>query len=406
MFTFPVTIFGGSIPLWVTSAGSLPAVTENTSYNYQLVATGLGLVYTIVGGSLPPGITLSSSGLLSGTASGVASDTTFNFTVRATNNTGGFSNRSFSILVTDVVSGTVEFGTGAPSNSTDGQYAWVVPTGVNSIQVKAWGAGGSNNGVSNGLGDTYGGGGGFVKGTLAVTPGQTLQVVVGSGGRSWNALVFGGVDIGYNSGNFGGRGYNYNGVTLVYTSGGYSGVFNSSVSHANALFIAGGGGCGGTNSINPYGGGGGGLTGLNGYDTASNNGAAVVGKGGTQLAGGAVGSGGGAGGTASTAGSALQGGQGYSNVSGAGGGGYYGGGGGGSSSSGGGGGSSYYIGSATNTSTDLGSIFSAGGTSDSQYSTQAGYGANGGVSITSNTLDNTAGRNGRVVINWGSNITA
>ena len=63
---------------------------------------------------------------------------------------------------------------------TGAVQTFVVPCGVTSINVKAWGAGGSGGGV-----DTYsgaiGGGGAFIQTTLAVTPGQTLSIIVGGG---------------------------------------------------------------------------------------------------------------------------------------------------------------------------------------------------------------------------------
>jgi Glycine rich protein len=59
-----------------------------------------------------------------------------------------------------------------------------IPTGVTSVNVQMWGAGGGGyQGV--------GGAGAFVQGTLAVTPNQVLTILVGSGGSS-NTTIFGG----------------------------------------------------------------------------------------------------------------------------------------------------------------------------------------------------------------------
>jgi hypothetical protein len=52
------------------------------------------------------------------------------------------------------------------------QY-YVVPSGVNWLSVHLWGGGG---------GSGTGGGGAFVSGNLSVVPGQTLRVIVGTGG--------------------------------------------------------------------------------------------------------------------------------------------------------------------------------------------------------------------------------
>lgn len=69
------------------------------------------------------------------------------------------------------------------SNST-----FTVPQGVSSIVVEAWGGGGAGGGV-NGRSNRSrygagGGGGAYAKKTLSVTPGETLNLIIGSGGSS------------------------------------------------------------------------------------------------------------------------------------------------------------------------------------------------------------------------------
>ncbi|HMV69196.1 MAG TPA: putative metal-binding motif-containing protein, partial [Myxococcota bacterium] len=60
---------------------------------------------------------------------------------------------------------------------------FAVPAGVTSVQFKVWGAGGAG-GAGSFTGHTPdGGGGGFVSGTLAVTPGESLTIIVGGGGQ-------------------------------------------------------------------------------------------------------------------------------------------------------------------------------------------------------------------------------
>ena len=67
-----------SAPIWGTTAYNNPGNVVNT----QLLATGDStLVYTLASGTLPAGVTLSSTGLLSGTASGITSQTTVTFTI-------------------------------------------------------------------------------------------------------------------------------------------------------------------------------------------------------------------------------------------------------------------------------------------------------------------------------------
>ena len=58
---------------------------------------------TVQSGSLPGGITLNSgsgSSTLTGTESGATSDTTYNFTIRATDAEGQTADRAFSITIT------------------------------------------------------------------------------------------------------------------------------------------------------------------------------------------------------------------------------------------------------------------------------------------------------------------
>jgi hypothetical protein len=67
------------------------------------------------------------------------------------------------------------------SFTTPGAYTWVVPSGVTTIQIVATGAGGGAACPGSG---GYGGNGGVVSATLAVTPGDTLNLEVGGGGAT------------------------------------------------------------------------------------------------------------------------------------------------------------------------------------------------------------------------------
>ncbi|MFA5359670.1 MAG: hypothetical protein WC349_01800 [Patescibacteria group bacterium] len=122
---------------------------------------------------------------------------------------------------------------------------FTVPTGVTSIQVKAWGAGGGAGGPDEDAMSGNGGGGGYAMKTISVTPGQVLKVMVGGGGRAGGSvrgpgsLTAGGINGGGNGGranveSSGGSGAGGGG-------GGFSGVYSGST----PLIIAGGGGGGG-----------------------------------------------------------------------------------------------------------------------------------------------------------------
>jgi len=63
-----------------------------------------------------------------------------------------------------------------------GTYTWIAPTGVTSVTVEVWGAGGrggrrTSNGVAGG-----GGGGAYSMAEISVTPGDNYNVTVGAGG--------------------------------------------------------------------------------------------------------------------------------------------------------------------------------------------------------------------------------
>ncbi len=77
--------------------------------------------------------------------------------------------------------------------------SFVVPSGVTSITVKIWGAGGGGGGSEAGLARSpgIGGGAGFTKTTLTTTPGETLTVIVGGGGSGGAQPAFGGGGGGY-----------------------------------------------------------------------------------------------------------------------------------------------------------------------------------------------------------------
>ena len=229
-----------------------------------------------------------------------------------------------SVTVVNCPSTTLTFSyTGAPQN-------FVVPNCINSIVVAAYGAEG---GTSDGVAGT-GGDGGLAQATIAVTPGETLQVFVGQFGPSGSSLLTGG----WNGG--GGTDLSCSN-DLIGGGGGASDVRRSPYTLQDRLIVAGGGGGAGyqpqqypTNT----GGSGGGLTGADG-GTASWCTPTCNGKGGTQSAGGAGGQRSGEpNGQPGTFGIGGRG-KGSCSGGGGGGGGWYGGGGG--QATAGGGGSSY-----------------------------------------------------------------
>lgn len=250
------------------------------------------------------------------------------------------------------------------------EVLWVVPAYCTSITVYAWGAGGGASA------NARSGGGGFVTGSIPVTPGETLKIRVGRGGI-FNRYT------GHDAPGLFGGGAGGNCPTASpwagYYSGGqggdYAGVFRGST----PLLIAPGGGGGGSRYPGQAGAGGG----TTGGSSSATGG---VSTGGTQSSGGVGGNGG-------NSGTSLLGGNGnsvgpFKYAGGGGGGGYYGGGGGGEDSSGGGGSAFVPAGG----STLPGSGTTPGSISNSHYVA--------GVGVGRDLNSNQDGGNGRIVIEY------
>ena len=248
---------------------------------------------------------------------------------------------------------------GQSSFTTAGSFTFTVPNGVTSISAVVVGGGGGGAGCDGnqvrGETNNGGGGGGLAYGTIAVTPGEILNITVGNGGnaggddgnggaggnttivRSGTTLLSGGggaggrhrsqgftsaggtsggtLRIGGGSGGNSGTGSNNSGACGAGGAGGYSGNggnggnFNTGGGAGSGGGAGGGGGFGGSNDTLRAGGGGG--VGIKG--TGSNGSAGVINGGG--------------GGGGSSLGSVTEGTSGGGNASGLGG--TYGGGGGG-----------------------------------------------------------------------------
>ena len=100
------TITYSIAPAWSTSAGSLATVTEGDSVSVSVLAldddsTAVSS-YAITSGALPSGVTLNTTtGLISGTAPQINANTTYNFSITATDDESQQTSRDFSITVQD-----------------------------------------------------------------------------------------------------------------------------------------------------------------------------------------------------------------------------------------------------------------------------------------------------------------
>ncbi len=297
----------------------------------------------------------------------------------------------------------------ATFNFTSAVQTWSVPSGVTEVDAYVFGPGG---GCDSQAASSEGGAGGFSTGTIDVSSGGTLKIIVGGAGAP---------------------GTQYNG-----SGGGYSGVFTSSwggssvsTDHAAAIIVAGGGGGAGDADVN------GGQGGAGGYPNGQDgNPGASRGRGGTQSAGGAYyGGGSGTGSCTATScvGQTLRGGTGCGGAEGSGGvgwpnqiyggtwgsaaggngcnaggggAGYYGGGGGGGGDPNGGcaGGGSGYIGGSGSYTVTNGAGYSGNyktppsqATSSQHYSSGISVGGDVGVNIGNGSH---AGGHGKVVLRW------
>jgi len=100
-------------PAWTTSAGSLGSFAAGASFGtINLTATD-STSMSKTSGTFPGGMTLNSGGsgtsTLTGTESGATSETTYNFTIRATDAEGQTADRAFSITITVGINNSGQF---------------------------------------------------------------------------------------------------------------------------------------------------------------------------------------------------------------------------------------------------------------------------------------------------------
>ena len=134
---------GGS-PGWVTTAGQIGGtIYRNGSVSVTVSATdpdsGASVTYSVLSGALPSGLSLNSStGVISGTAPNVGSDTTYNFTLRATDNAGNTSDRAFSMVILQGAPGAPTIGTATRSASQSVQVTFTAPANVGGSSITSY----------------------------------------------------------------------------------------------------------------------------------------------------------------------------------------------------------------------------------------------------------------------------
>jgi hypothetical protein len=124
-------------PLTITSSIPLPAASYGVAYSYQLTASGArsNYVWSVASGTIPAGLTLTTSGLLSGTPTRA---TSYSFTIRATSGSAT-TTKSLSMAVTNPLKVTTSTMTDAYVNLAysaalaasggSGSYVWDIASG-------------------------------------------------------------------------------------------------------------------------------------------------------------------------------------------------------------------------------------------------------------------------------------
>ena len=113
----------GASPSWTTSSGSLGNIGDTSSANLSVVATdpdGGAITYSettsnVLGGA---GLSLNTStGAITGNPNDVSSDTTINFTIRATDNESATTDRNFAITIQQAIDGSSSSRAAASANA-------------------------------------------------------------------------------------------------------------------------------------------------------------------------------------------------------------------------------------------------------------------------------------------------
>lgn len=299
--TFSMTF--NAAPIWSTNSGSLGTFNHETPISITLAASDVSdsITFALASGqSLPTGITLSSSGVISGTLPTVSTDTTYNFIVNVTDGVNIVS-RSFNFISRYAINveALVVAGGGAGSGFGGGgggagglvySSSYALNSGTLTVSV---GLGGTNNGNTtggnggnsvfatitalgggasgwDGLQNGIAGGSGGGAGTYGSAPslgGDATQPSSSSGGFGFPGGST--TDIGLAAGGGGAGGPGQNG-----TAGGAGGIGKEYSITGTATYYAGGGGGGarsGSSRGQTSGGLGGGGT---GSSSSSNNGTA------------------------------------------------------------------------------------------------------------------------------------
>lgn len=128
-------------PIWKTTAGKIAIINEQAFYSYQLEAEDTDsttLTYSKVAGTLPPGIELTTAGVLQGVPSEVATRSLYNFVVRVSDGTN-IADRTFSLQVVGADAPVINTPSGDLdlTDSSKPTYKWVLDGSYIEYQMDA-----------------------------------------------------------------------------------------------------------------------------------------------------------------------------------------------------------------------------------------------------------------------------
>jgi hypothetical protein len=128
-------------PVWTTTAGKIASIDEQVAYSLQLEANtsdSTAITYSVIAGSLPAGMQVTFTGLLTGTPAEVAKRTLYTFVVRATAGTT-ITDRTFSLDVKGADAPTFTTASGQlrmEDSSRVGLY-WIIDGSELTVQMEA-----------------------------------------------------------------------------------------------------------------------------------------------------------------------------------------------------------------------------------------------------------------------------
>ena len=128
-------------PVWTTTAGKIATIDEQASFSLQLEANtsdSTAITYSVIAGSLPAGMQVTTEGLLTGIPAEVAKRTLYTFVVRATAGTA-ITDRTFSLDVNGADAPVFSTASGQLQldDSTSVGLYWVIDGSSVSLQMQA-----------------------------------------------------------------------------------------------------------------------------------------------------------------------------------------------------------------------------------------------------------------------------